>query len=157
MVKLELMNDFDFQRFLDSSIDSYAEEKAKAGNWKESEAYEKSKQEFNRLLPDGRSTQDHLLYTIFNKATDEKVGSLWIYIQTEVSRAFIYEITIQEELQGKGFGTKAIEELEKVLQDKGIDELALHVFGHNKKAIRLYERLGFETTNVNMKKSLTSN
>ncbi|MGA9286888.1 MAG: GNAT family N-acetyltransferase, partial [Anaerobacillus sp.] len=83
--------------------------------------------------------------------------SLWIYIQTEVSRAFIYEITIQEELQGKGFGTKAIEELEKVLQDKGIDELALHVFGHNKKAIRLYERLGFETTNVNMKKSLTSN
>ncbi len=157
MVILEPMSEFNFQQFLDSSIDSYAEEKAKAGNWKVSEAYEKSKEEFNRLLPDGQHTKDHLLYSIIDKTTHDKVGSLWVYVQTEVREAFIYEITVQEELQGKGFGTSAIEELEKILLGKGIQKLALHVFGHNKKAIRLYERLGFETTNLNMKKTLTSN
>ncbi len=154
VILLKPMSDFDFHQFLDFSIDSYAEEKVKAGNWKENEAYEKSKHEFNRLLPDGHHTTDHLLYSIIDTDSDAKVGSLWVHCKVEDKEAFIYEFAVDEDHQGKGYGTRAIQELEQILQDQGMNGLSLHVFGHNNKAIRLYERLGFETTNINMKKSL---
>lgn len=154
MIFLKQMSDFDFTQFLNFSIESYAEEKVKAGNWREDEAFEKSKQEFNELLPDGHHTKDHLLYSIIDAESNTKVGSLWVRCKVEEKEAFIYEFAVDEDQQGKGFGTKAIQELEKILQNQGLEGLSLHVFGHNKKAIRLYERLGFETTNINMKKSL---
>lgn len=148
------MNDYDYKQFLEVSIDSYAAEKASAGNWKEEEAYEKSKQEFERLLPKGRHTEDHFLYTIVNAAIEEKVGILWVKEDNEAKEAFIYEFAVNEDKQGRGFGTEAIKALEVLLMEKDIEGLSLHVFGHNTKAIRLYERLGFKTTNINMKKSL---
>ncbi len=154
LIVLQPMNDYDFKQFLEVSIDSYAEEKASAGNWKQEEAYEKSKQEFERLLPEGRHTEDHFLYTIVNQAIEEKLGSLWVKVDNEAKEAFIYEFAINEDKQGRGFGTEAIKALEVLLEKKDIEGLSLHVFGHNTKAIRLYERLGFKTTNINMKKSL---
>ncbi|MBN8210373.1 GNAT family N-acetyltransferase [Bacillus sp. NTK071] len=156
MILLKPMSDFAFAQFMDSSIDSYAEEKVKAGNWKEDEAFEKSKQEFDKLLPDGHHTADHLLYSIVAAAEDIKVGSLWVHCKVETKEAFIYEFAVDENQQGKGYGTRAIQELEQILHEQGIEGLSLHVFGHNKKAIRLYERLGFETTNMNMKKTLNT-
>ncbi|TKD72049.1 GNAT family N-acetyltransferase [Pseudalkalibacillus hwajinpoensis] len=156
MIFLKPMSDFDFSQFMDSSIDSYAEEKVKAGNWKENEALEKSKQEFDKLLPKGHHTADHLLFSIVDAENNSKVGSLWVHCKVEAMEAFIYEFAVDEDQQGKGYGTRAIRELEQILQEQGIEGLSLHVFGHNKKAIRLYERLGFETTNMNMKKTLST-
>ena len=40
------------------------------------------------------------------------------------------------------------------VKEKGFSRLGLHVFGHNKVARKLYESLGFETTNVVMSKGL---
>ena len=153
---LKQMSDDEYKEFMESSIESYAEEKVKAGNWKEDEAIEKSKEEFVQLLPEGNHTIDHLLYSLVDSESNVKVGSLWVHCKVEEKEAFIYEFAVDEEQQGKGYGTRAIQELERILQGQGIEGLSLHVFGHNKKAIRLYERLGFETTNMNMKKTLST-
>ncbi len=148
------MSEMDYKLFLDTSIQTYAKEKVAAGNWKAEDAVEKSSQEFQRLLPEGKETDSHSLYTIVVKATEEKVGSLWVKKDTKQKEAFIYEFNIHDDKQGKGFGTEAINVLERILMKQGISGLSLHVFAHNKQAIRLYERLGFETTNINMKKRL---
>ncbi|WP_226658710.1 GNAT family N-acetyltransferase [Pseudalkalibacillus hwajinpoensis] len=154
MIKLELMSEMDYKEFLDTSIQTYATEKVAAGNWKAGEALEKSTQEFHRLLPEGRDTENHFLYKIVVKATEEKIGSLWVKTDSKQKEAFIYEFKVNDDKQGKGYGTEAINVLERLLTKQGITGLSLHVFAHNKQAIRLYERLGFETTNINMKKAL---
>lgn len=154
MIKLEPMSEMDYKKFLDTSIHNYAKEKVAAGNWKAEEAAKKSKEEFQHLLPEGRDTKNHVLYTIVVEATETKVGSLWVKTDSERKEAFIYEFNVHDDQQGKGFGTEAINVLESVLTKQGITGLSLHVFAHNKQAIRLYERLGFETTNINMKKPL---
>jgi RimJ/RimL family protein N-acetyltransferase len=154
VINLVPMNEFDFNQFLDTSIDNYAKEKVAAGNWRAEEAFEKSRQEFDRLLPEGRNTDGHTLYTIVVEDSEEKVGSLWVKTDRKAKEAFIYEFNVYDEKQGNGFGTEAISVLERILTEQGITGLSLHVFAHNKQAIRLYERLGFETTNINMKKIL---
>ncbi|PFG12517.1 GNAT family N-acetyltransferase [Bacillus sp. es.036] len=154
LINLLPMSELDFNQFLDTSIDNYAKEKAAAGNWRAEEALEKSRQEFDRLLPEGRNTEGHTLYTIVVEGSEEMVGSLWVKTDWNAKEAFIYEFNVHEEKQGNGFGTEAINVLERILMERGITGLSLHVFAHNKQAIRLYERLGFATTNINMKKIL---
>lgn len=39
-------------------------------------------------------------------------------------------------------------------QELGMKKIGLHVFGHNKVARGLYEKLGYETTNVVMAKTI---
>ena len=155
VINLVRMSEYDFNQFLDTSIDNYANEKVAAGNWRAEEAFERSKQEFARLLPEGKETKGHTLYTIVVQNSEEKVGSLWVKTDNEAKEAFIYEFNVHHDKQGNGFGTEAINVLEGILKDYGITGLSLHVFAHNKQAIRLYERLGFETTNINMKKKLS--
>lgn len=154
LINLVPMSEYDFNQFLDTSIDNYAKEKVAAGNWTSEDAFEKSKQQFARLLPEGKDTEEHNLYMIVVQGSKEKVGSLWVRTDHKAKEAFIYEFNVDREKQGNGFGTEAISVLEGILKEHGITGLSLHVFAHNKQAIRLYERLGFETTNINMKKKL---
>ena len=54
MVRLVPMKATEYQSYLAISIREYAEEKVQAGNWQPEEALEKSAQDFQKLLPDGR-------------------------------------------------------------------------------------------------------
>jgi ribosomal protein S18 acetylase RimI-like enzyme len=47
-------------------------------------------------------------------------------------------------------------QLEKKAQELEADEIALQVFGHNYATRALYEKLGYETTNLYMAKPLHS-
>jgi ribosomal protein S18 acetylase RimI-like enzyme len=44
--------------------------------------------------------------------------------------------------------------LEELARGMGIREVALHVFGHNHAARALYEKAGYEITNINMTRTL---
>ncbi|TLS36114.1 GNAT family N-acetyltransferase [Pseudalkalibacillus caeni] len=154
MVELLKMTEEDYQHFLDYAIEDYAKEKTKAGNYEEHEAIERSKQDFGKLLPEGLETENHLLHTIVDQKANKKVGYLWTFLDKKPNTAFIYNIWVFDELQGKGYGSKAIAKLEELLKEKGIEKLELHVFGHNQGAFRLYQRLGFEPTNIVMAKTL---
>ena len=68
--------------------------------------------------------------------------------------AFIYDFYIFEEHQGKGYGKSSLEVLEKLVKEKGIEKLSLHVFAQNERAIHLYKKLNFEPTDITMSKRI---
>ena len=71
--------------------------------------------------------------------------------------AFIYDFSADETLRGRGYGKAALLGLEQKVKALGITSVSLHVFGHNRAAWALYEKTGYEVTNVNMTKRLGNN
>ncbi len=68
--------------------------------------------------------------------------------------AYLYDIEIDESARRHGFGRAAFRELERVARERGVNQLGLHVFGHNHGARRLYDELGFQPTSITMRKIL---
>ena len=156
MVKLVPMDPADYPAYLENGIREYAEDKVKSGQWKESESLEKSRGEFMHLLPDGVHTKNEFIYSIVNEETGQKIGVLWVEIKMEETprRAFGFDFMLYEQFRGKGFGKQALQALDKQLISMDVESMGLHVFGHNTTAFELYKKMGFEITNVNMRKML---
>ncbi|MGI8315258.1 GNAT family N-acetyltransferase [Halobacillus mangrovi] len=155
MISLSPMTKNEYDAIKVAQIKDYADEKVKAGTWTKEEAFEKSNESFNNLLPDGLKTSDHYFLSIKNNGLN--VGYFWYHFANESNNqkeAFIYNFLIFDGHQGKGYGRKALEELEKHMRKEGIKKLSLHVFGHNKRAIHLYNKMKFDTTDLVMSKHL---
>ncbi|MDP5275760.1 GNAT family N-acetyltransferase [Chengkuizengella axinellae] len=153
-IQLNSMTEVIYEKFISHSIEHYAKENVKSGNWLEEEALKKSKEAFDRLLPDGLNSNQHFLLSIMNDG--QPIGWLWyFYDHTKPKKAaFIYEFYIYEEHQGKGYGKSTLQALDKLAKEQGIEKISLHVFAHNERALHLYEKLGFEATDINMTKTL---
>ncbi|RCW64542.1 GNAT family N-acetyltransferase [Saliterribacillus persicus] len=150
-VRLEEMSANEFQQYLSFAIKNFADEQIKSGNWEPHEAISNAKKEYEKLLPEGQNTENHNLFTI--RYGDKEVGVIWIAERTD-AKGFIYDINIWEESQCKGYGKKAMQEIEIFAKENGMNSIGLHVFGHNKVARYLYEKLGYRETNIKMEKTL---
>ena len=151
MVKLVLMNSEEYQKYITSAIKSYAKEKVLSGNWNQEESIRKAEEEYTRLLPKGEKTESNFLYNILND--DKAIGVLWLARKSE-KEGFIYDINILEQYQGFGYAKEAMKQIEIVGKELGMNKIGLHVFGHNKVARGLYDKLGYQTTNVLMEKEI---
>ncbi|WP_339327885.1 GNAT family N-acetyltransferase [Listeria seeligeri] len=153
MLHLQKMTSADLQDFLSFAIKDYANDKIEAGTWNEEEALTKSKESFSKLLYDGITTPNEHLYSIF---TSEKIGYLWFHTDETATKksAFIYDFIIFEEFRGQGFGTKSLAALDILAKEMQINKIELHVFAHNQTAIGLYNKVGFENTDITMAKYL---
>ncbi len=156
MVRLVPMKATEYQAYLSISLREYAEEKVRAGNWQPEEALERSAQEFQQLLPEGVATKDNYLYDIEDEALGATVGIIWLARMMRGAKPilFIYDFRIDEAHRRKGYGEQAMLATEVQARALGYDTIALHVFGHNHAARALYEKLGYEITNINMAKKL---
>src|SRR3972149_3780449 len=156
MISLRVMTEEEFQAFLAESIPEYASEKVKAGNWTAEEALERSREAHAKLLPQGLDSPNQHLYAIEHEATH--VGRLWLSVdpQTAGSAGFIYDLFVDEPFRRQGIAGEAMRLLEKEALRLGVNSLALHVFGYNLAARALYQKLGYEITNINMSKALAS-
>jgi GNAT superfamily N-acetyltransferase len=135
------------------SVASYAEENVKSGRWTEDEALSRSQTDFKSLLPDGADTTGHFLWSVVDAAGDE-VGILWVATDRRPAYAFIYDIEMEADRRGQGFGTATLLALDDWCRANGISTIGLHVFGHNKGAWELYKRMGYVETSVQMEKHL---
>ncbi|KGX84405.1 GNAT family N-acetyltransferase [Pontibacillus marinus] len=155
-VTLKPMTQEQFERYYEKSIEEYAAEHVKAGNWSEEEALPNARKQFQQLLPDGLETENQVLFTIVNEE-DKSIGILWLNIteKQDEKHSFIYDIKLDEEQQGKGYGKASMNVLEDYVKEQGISQIGLHVFAHNKRAVALYEKVGFEMTDHVMKKRIT--
>src|SRR5688572_22938449 len=88
----------EFDIFLERSIPEYAADKVRAGNWTEAESLERSRKEFEHLLPQGLNTKDNFLYTLHDE--NQALGLIWIKV--DMPGAFIYEVYIEEKFRGQG-------------------------------------------------------
>jgi len=154
MITLRKMNEEEFMAFLARSIPEYASEKVKAGNWNAQEAEERSRQEHAGLLPQGLATPNHHLYTI--EMDGVPTGDMWLAVDERGNqrRGFIYDVYVVEAYRRRGVALAAMLLLEEEAAKLSLHSLGLHVFGYNTAARALYEKQGYEVTNINMSKVL---
>ncbi len=62
----------------------------------------------------------------------------------------INNIFVLEEYRGKGIGKALMKTMMNTLQDVGITNIQLEAYSKNSKAIKFYEKLGFEKCNIQM-------
>jgi ribosomal protein S18 acetylase RimI-like enzyme len=151
LITLDEMNSTEFQQYLNFAIKNYAEEHVKAGNWNEEESINKATKEYNKLLPEGQKTANNKLFTI--RSENQAVGMIWL-AQKSHDKGFIYDIYILEDYQGHGYGKQAMVAIEVIGRKLGLKKIGLHVFGHNKVARDLYEKIGYRETDILMEKEL---
>lgn len=146
----------DFLGWLLQAIPAYALTNVQDGRWTLAESIEKSKEAHAALLPQGLHTPAQFFVHLHDAASGERVGMLW-WVEADKAgtpAAWVYNITIDEASRRRGFARAALLELERVAREHGIQQLGLHVFGHNHGARRLYESLGFEPTSLTLRKIL---
>ncbi len=162
MVQLQPMTSAEYEPWLEGDIREYADEKVRAGNWSAADALERSAEEHRKLLPQGLATPDNYLYTITAEPAPGEgpvpVGMVWLAVPPwQPPLAFIYDFVIHEPYRRRGYASQALLALEGKVRALGLDTIGLHVFGHNHAARALYEKAGYEITNISMAKKLKSN
>ena len=109
------------------------------------------------MLPNGLASPDNYLYAIWSDEAplDAPVGVLWIAVlRRKPAQAFIYDFIIFEPYRRRGYGRQALLAVEDKVRALGLDTIGLHVFGHNHGAIALYEKAGYEVTDIMMSKKV---
>ncbi|MFD2177682.1 GNAT family N-acetyltransferase [Veronia pacifica] len=154
-VTLIPMSATEYPVFLESSIKSYAESGVKSGRWTAGEALSQSRQQLTSLLKNGVSTEDQYLLKIIVTETGQNVGHIWLHCPSDKRFCFIYELYISENHRRCGFAQSAMLKAEEFAASKGATKLELHVFNFNKEAQALYQKLGFNTFSLNMRKEIT--
>lgn len=155
MTQVQPMTQARYEAWLAATTREYAEEKVKSGNWAADDAMERSKAEFERLLPQGLATPGHELRSIVDD-DGNAVGRVWFTIETrEVGRVvFVYDIAIEPEFRRRGHAQAALSEVEAYAREQGCLGVMLHVFGSNSGARELYRKAGYDETNVIMLKKV---
>ena len=156
MLRLAPMNEDDLAAYLERSIAEYAREKVQAGNWPSEVALERAEQEVRSLLPEGLETPGQHFITLVDDQLDTHVGVLWFGVRDDGAGpyAWVWDIRIDEDFRRRGYAMAAFRALEDRVRAMGLSAISLHVFGHNKAARALYDKLGFEVTNLNLSRHL---
>jgi GNAT superfamily N-acetyltransferase len=106
-------------------------------------------------FPRGTPGDNHLVYDVV--ADGKPVGYLWIgpHAAGQISAWWVWDIAIDADQRGKGFGREAMLLAEDRVREHGGSTLGLNVFGFNAAGRALYESLAYEATSVRMLKKLS--
>ena len=145
-----------FAAYLDSSVAGYARDNIDAGRWPIEGAMERSRADFDSLLPDGLATPDNYLFEIQDGAGGATVGYLWfaVIVKHGLRGAYVYDLEVHPDHRRQGHAKRAFQALEARVAALGLTSIGLHVFGHNPGAQSLYSQLGYTVTGINMIKQI---
>jgi GNAT superfamily N-acetyltransferase len=106
------------------------------------------------VLPLGLDTPGHALFVV--EADDRPVGRLWLAERESGGRRmlFVYDISIDDAFQGRGYGRAAMRLAEDEARARGLGRIELNVFGGNAVARTMYRSLGYVEKSVQMAKDL---
>ena len=150
------MSSSEFGAFRAREIRGYADEQVRAGNWTEDEAESRSAEQTDSLLPLGIETPGTLLL-IAETPEGVSIGHVWVALQRQDgsgSGAWIYDIEVEPQHRGKGFGRALLLAAEEETARHGISKIGLNVFGSNTTARNLYESAGYQVASTQMSKEL---
>ena len=151
MITLRPMTDSEYQRLREAIFEDYARDLANVNSIAIDEGRKAAERQFAQLLPDGMASKGHYFWRIVAENGDA-VGDLWVLVESEKARAFIYFVGIDEQYRGQGYSRAAMLALESTVKPLGANHIDLNVFGDNTVAVRLYESLGYKPTAMNMRK-----
>jgi len=126
MVTLRPMTDDEYDAYKATALEDYAAERAQAEDTSLAE----------------ERTPGHRFWRV---VTDDgtRVSSLWVHVEADKRRAFIYDLVIDAAWRGAGYGEATMRALEEELRPAGLTHIGLNVFGHNRVARALYDKLGY--------------
>lgn len=151
-VRLAAMTPEEFRPYIERVITDYAADHVRGGRWTKEESLGASRNEVDRLLPQGVDTPHHHLFTIRSLPEGVVVGTIWVHV--DGAKGFVYGLEIDEGHRRRGFARAAMLLAEEEARRGGAATLGLHVFGENAPARDLYRSLGYRETNVVMLKEL---
>jgi len=156
MLQLIPMSESEYQEYEKYSVTEYAGDKVASGNWHPDEALQRAEEEFRKELPKGLKTENQYFYTLVDETSGQKVGMIWFILELKrpIPVAFIFDFIIYEPFRRKGYGLKALKAVEKKADMMGAKRMELHVFAFNAAARALYEKAGYQVTNLNMAKRI---
>lgn len=145
-----------YPAYLESAIAGYAQDNVSAGRWPEVGSLERSREDFASLLPQGLATPEHVLYEILSHDGGPTIGSVWVHIERKFGAvsAYVYDLKIEPAFRRQGHAERALQALEAIATAAGAGGIGLNVFADNVGAQALYRKLGYVTTNFNMRKTL---
>ena len=154
-VSIRPMSADEFPGWRAESVESFAQDLSRAMDRPLDAARERAAAQFDELLPDGlESAGTHVL--ILQTDEGQRVGTLWLGPHpTRRDHGFVYDVVIEEEMRGRGFGRAAMLAAEDLLRKDGKTAVGLSVFGFNVNAQRLYESLGYRVIATQMTKALS--
>jgi ribosomal protein S18 acetylase RimI-like enzyme len=141
----------EFARYRETFIQDWAADIARVEELPDADAIREATRRTDASLPEGVATVGHHLHAILRG--DERIGTLWFSVD-EQRRAFLDDITIDAPFRRRGHGARAIALLEARAKELGLVRIDLHVYRDNPAAIALYEKLGYRTTGLKMRKNL---
>lgn len=153
-VDLRPMTDAELAAYVEQASAGYVAERVAAGELRE-HAETVAERQLAEYLPGGKPADGHHLFCVV--AGQRTVGVLWLG-PTPIGRpgmAWIYDIEIDEEHRGKGYGRATLNLAEREAARHGWSTLGLNVFGNNHVARALYESHGFNTANITMSKPIS--
>lgn len=154
-VSLRPMSQADFDTYCGWAISEFAREVSRSRGLPAEEGLAEARKSFAALFPGGNvGSADQSLF--FVEAGGETVGTLHFGIRRDRPKPYLYvwDIHIDAEHRGKGYGEATFRLVEKLGKEMGLTELKLHVFGHNTVARALYQKLGFMPESIVLGKNL---
>lgn len=145
-----------FREYRSNLARDYAQDKVRAGVWSEDEAEARAARELDEQLPEGPATEGHFLYAVRDETIQANVGILWLAVlDSSIGRSvWIYDIVVHEQFRRRGYGARMLGLVEEKAREVSAKSVGLQVFGHNHGARKLYEKTGYETTDIVMSKRL---
>ncbi|MEE1794162.1 GNAT family N-acetyltransferase [Streptomyces sp. BE308] len=144
----------EYARWDVSSMKAYAQDWIDRGV-PEEQARHKAETDQARNLPDGLATDGMHFHVLVHE--DEVVGHVWVArreTRPGETVGYVYDVEVRTGHRGKGYGRALMRLAEDITREAGFDRLGLHVFAANTPALRLYESLGYTTTQYNLAKAL---
>ncbi|MFD0591494.1 GNAT family N-acetyltransferase [Catellatospora coxensis] len=119
------------------------------------DAEAEARRQMEVVLPRGLDSELAILRSA--QVDGVQVGWLWAMLPgapTRPEMAWLHNIEVDPEHQGRGHARAMIRALEHELRGQDVTRLGLNVFGGNTRAIGLYESLGFTVMAQQMAKAL---
>ena len=152
MITLRPLKSEEFAAFAAYFVPDYAAEIVANFGTPLADALAQAAQDLANDLPQGADTPGEILMCIVLR--ENVIGYLFYAIDPATQSAFIKDFHVLPPYQSQGYGTAAIAALIALLKPQGITQLRLRVAAKNAAAHRLYSKLGFFPTGINMAKTL---
>lgn len=153
MVTLRPMTQAEYDQWADPMWEKFAHDRARNTGTSIEDERAATMRQRAELLPQEMQTPGHRFW-IVEAGDQRRVGTLWVQIRDAKHEAYIYDIEMDPDQRGKGYGRKAMAALEAEVRPLGITQIALNVFGDNAVAMKLYQAMGYRAAATYMLKDL---
>lgn len=144
----------DFETFLAATLPRYAQERAEGDGIPLAEAEAFARRQRAELLGEGPDTPGHRVWRIVERASQERVGWLWLFVDAARAEAFVYDLSVLPAHRRRGLASAALAEAFAWARGQGAVRIGLNVFAPNAAARALYARLGFREASLYLTRAL---